>query len=145
MHREISARSRRAIALVVLGALLLLLVDATALTSAAAGKSQMMSHTSGQFAGPKANKGTVTHTKQNGKNILTLSADFVVPDTPDPHWMLVDSKGKIYLVQKLRIKNDGYNMSIEVPAYVPDVAKVIIWCAWAETNLGEASFAQPVK
>jgi len=103
------------------------------------------SHTSKPFMGPKANKGTVTHTKENGKSTLTLSSDFVVPDTPDPHWMLVDSKGTTYLVKKLRIKEDKYNMSIEVPAYVKDVAKVIIWCAWAETNLGEASFDSPVK
>ena len=102
-------------------------------------------HTSKPFAGPKANKGTVTHTKEGTKNILTLSDDFVVPDTPDPHWMLVDSKGATYLVQKLKIKNDGYNKKIEVPSYVKDVAKVIIWCAWAESNLGEASFDKPVK
>jgi hypothetical protein len=103
------------------------------------------SHISKPFMGPKANKGTVTHMTQGGKSMLVLSDDFVVPDTPDPHWMLVDSAGKTYLVQKLRIKNDGYNKSIEVPAYVKDVAKVIIWCAWAESNLGEASFDRPVK
>jgi hypothetical protein len=102
-------------------------------------------HTSKPFAGPKANKGTVTHSIKNGKSTLTLSDDFVVPDTPDPHWMLVDSTGKTYLVQKLKIKNDGFNKSIEVPSYVKDVAKVIIWCAWAEANLGEASFDKPVK
>ncbi len=102
-------------------------------------------HKSKPFAGPKANKGFVTHGKMNGKSMLVLSDDFVVPDTPDPHWMLVDSKGTTYLVQKLKIKNEGYNKSIEVPAYVKDVAKVIIWCAWAETNLGEASFDKPVK
>ena len=39
-------------------------------------------HTSSQFQGPKANKGTVTHSVRNGKNVLTLSDDFVVPDTP---------------------------------------------------------------
>ena len=102
-------------------------------------------HTSKAFSGPKANKGTVTHSKMNGKNMLTLSDDFVVPDTPDPHWMLVDSKGTTFLVQKLKVKNDGYNKSIEIPAYVKDVKKVIIWCAWAETNLGEAEFTQAVK
>ncbi len=104
-----------------------------------------MSHTSGKFAGPKANAGTVTHTTNGGKSTLTLSEDFVVPDTPDPHWMLVNSNGKTYLVQKLKIKNDGFNKSIEVPAFVKDVKKVIIWCAWAETNLGEASFDKAVK
>jgi hypothetical protein len=34
---------------------------------------------------------------------------------------------------------------IEIPAYVPNVTKVVIWCAWAEANLGEASFSSPVK
>ena len=102
-------------------------------------------HNSKPFAGPKANKGYVTHSKVNGKSMLTLSDDFVVPDTPDPHWMLVDSNGKTYLVQKLRVKGDGFNKSIEVPPFVKDVAKVIIWCAWAEANLGEAAFDSPVK
>jgi len=106
---------------------------------------KMDKHTTKTFAGPKANKGTVTHTKEGGKSMLTLSDDFVVPDTPDPHWALVDSKGTMIVVQKLKIKNDGYNKKIEVPAYVKDVAKVVIWCAWAEANLGEAAFDKPVK
>jgi hypothetical protein len=100
---------------------------------------------SGPFVGPKANTGFVTMMKQNGKIMLTLSDDFVVPDTPDPHWRVVDSKGTIYDLQKLKIKNDGYNKSITLPAYVKDVAKVVIWCAFAETNLGEASFKAPVS
>ena len=100
---------------------------------------------SGPFAGPKANTGFVTLTKQNGKITLTLSDDFVVPDTPDPHWRVIDSKGTVYDLQKLRIKNDGYNKSITLPGYVRDVAKVVIWCAFAETNLGEASFKSPIS
>src|SRR5512145_139262 len=59
---------------------------------------------SGPFAGPKANTGFVTITKQNGRIVLTLSDDFVVPDTPDPHWQVVDSKGNVYLLQRLDIK-----------------------------------------
>jgi hypothetical protein len=105
----------------------------------------MTSHTSGTFAGPKVNAGTVTHTKENGKNILTLSDDFKVPDTPDPHWRVVDSKGNVYDLQKLAIKGEMTNKSITLPAYVKDVAKVQIWCAFAETLLGEASFSMPVK
>ena len=42
-------------------------------------------HTSSQFQGSKANKGNVTHSTRDGKSVLTLSDDFVVPDTPDPH------------------------------------------------------------
>ncbi len=103
------------------------------------------SHTSKPFAGVKANKGTVTHTKQAGKNVLTLSDDFVVPDTPDPHWQVVDSKGRVYLLDRLKAKNDKYNKSITLPSYVPDVVKVQIWCAFAETLLGEAPFDAPLK
>ena len=102
-------------------------------------------HKSSKFAGPKANTGTVTHTVMDGKNVLTLSDDFKVPGTPDPHWQVVDSKGNAYLLQKLSIKGDKVNRSITLPAYVPDVSKVQIWCAFAEVNLGEATFDQPVQ
>ena len=103
------------------------------------------SHTSKPFHGPKANTGTVTHSTTGGKRVLTLSDDFVVPDTPDPHWKVIDSKGNEYLLEKLKIKGDKYNKSITLPAYVKDVAKVQIWCAFAETNLGEAEFDSPLK
>src|SRR6476619_2312590 len=105
-------------------------------------------HTSSQFQGPKANKGHVTHSTRDGKSVLTLSDDFVVPDTPDPHWQLVDSDGNVYLVDKLKKKaliGDKYQKEIVVPGYVKNVSKVVIWCAWAEANLGEASFSSPVK
>jgi len=42
------------------------------------------------------------------------------------------------------LKDDKINKSITVPAYVPDIAKVQMWCAWAEVLLGEASFDKPV-
>ena len=102
-------------------------------------------HTSTKFEGGKAKKGTVTHTVQSGKNILTLSDDFVIPDTPAPHWQVVDSHGHAYLLQRLKIKGDKFNKSITVPEYVHDIAKVQIWCAWAEANLGEASFEKPLQ
>lgn len=105
-------------------------------------------HTSSQFQGPKANKGTVTHSVRDGKSILILSDDFVVPDTPDPHWQLVDSDGNVYLVDKLKTKafvGTNYKKEIVVPSYVKNVAKVQIWCAFAEVNLGEASFSSPVS
>jgi hypothetical protein len=105
-------------------------------------------HNTGQFQGPKANKGHVTHSTRDGKSVLTLSDDFVVPDTPDPHWQLVDSDGNVYLVDKLKKKaliGDKYQKEIVVPSYVKNVAKVVIWCAWAEANLGEASFSSPVN
>jgi hypothetical protein len=105
-------------------------------------------HNTGQFQGPKANKGHVTHGARDGKSVLTLSDDFVVPDTPDPHWRVVDSDGNVYDLDKLKKKallGDKYQKEIVVPAYVKNVSKVIIWCAWAEANLGEASFSSPVQ
>lgn len=107
-------------------------------------------HTSGKFSGAKVNAGTVIHSVKDGKNVLTLSIDFVVPDTPDPHWQVVDTKGNVFLLQRLGVKNlgglakDRVNMSITLPAYVKDVAKVQIYCAWAETVLGETSFGAPL-
>src|SRR6266699_4705357 len=105
-------------------------------------------HTSSQFQGPKANKGHVTHSTRDGKSVLTLSDDFVVPDTPDPHWQVVDSEGQVYQLDKLKTKallGDKYQKEIVLPSYVKNVKKVVIWCAWAEANLGEASFSSPVK
>ena len=104
-------------------------------------------HTSSQFQGPKANKGHVTHSTRDGKSVLTLSDDFVVPDTPDPHWQVVDSDGNVYELDKLKKKaliGDKYQKEIVLPSYVKNVKKVVIWCAWAEANLGEASFNSPV-
>src|SRR6185312_9318126 len=79
------------------------------------------SHTSGPFQGPKANKGTVTHSTKDSKSILTLSDDFVVPDTPDPHWQVVDSDGNVYLLDKLKTKaflGENFKKEIVVPKYV---------------------------
>jgi hypothetical protein len=102
-------------------------------------------HRTSPFRGAKANTGYATHMTRGGKSFLTLSDDFKIPDTPAPHWQVVDSRGNTYLLQRLKIKGDKYNQTIEVPAYVQDVAKVQVWCAWAEVLLGEASFASPVK
>src|SRR5712691_11839054 len=102
-------------------------------------------HISTKFEGAKANTGTVSHTVKDGKNVLTLSDDFKVPGTPDPHWQVVDSKGNTYLLQKLTIKGDKINRRIALPAYVQDVSKVQIWCAFAEVVLGEASFDHPLQ
>jgi|SRR5207249_9238618 len=128
-----------------------LLINAFAVLALVAGNAFAdETHTSTKFQGAKANTGTVKHTVKDGKNILTLSDDFKVPETPDPHWQLVDSKGNTYLLQKLKVKGeaikaDKVNQSITVPAYVQDISKVQIWCAYAEVVLGEASFEQPVQ
>jgi hypothetical protein len=102
-------------------------------------------HTSKRFSGAKVNDGTVTHVKEAGTNVLKLSSDFKVPDTPDPHWQVVDSKGNVFLLQRLGIKGDKVNRQITLPAYVKDVAKVQIYCAWAEAVLGEAAFDSTVS
>ncbi|MFN0152235.1 MAG: hypothetical protein ACKVU1_16145 [bacterium] len=101
-------------------------------------------HTTGKFEGVKANMGTATHSKENGMHVLTLSSDFVIPDAPAPHWQVVDSKGNTYLLQRLVIKGDVFHNRIVVPSYVKDIAKVQIWCAYAEVLLGEAKFEKPV-
>lgn len=101
-------------------------------------------HKSATFQGVKANKGFVTHVREGAASVLVLSADFVVPDTPAPHWQVVDSKGNVFLLQRLKIKGDKVNTRIVLPDYVQDVVKVQIWCAFAETLLGEASFTHPV-
>ena len=103
-----------------------------------------MMQKSGPFKGPKANTGFVTSSLEGGKIVLSLSNDFKTPDTPDPHWQVVDSRGTVYDLQKIAIKDNKMNRKITLPSYVKDVAKVVIWCAWAEANLGEANFEKPV-
>jgi hypothetical protein len=103
----------------------------------------MMSR-SNSFKGPKANTGSVIHSKEENKMVLTLSDDFKAPDAPDPHWQVIDSQGNVYMLQKLSIKGDKMNRKIVLPAYIKDVSKVQMWCAFAETNLGEATFDRPV-
>ena len=93
-------------------------------TVAFAGTAVAQSHTSKPFSGAKVNGGTVTHSVKDGKNILMVSDDFKVPDTPDPHWQIIDSKGNVYLLDRLPLKGDRVSRSITVPTYIKDVAKV---------------------
>jgi hypothetical protein len=109
-----------------------------------AAAAKLESHTSGPFQGPKANTGNVTHSLENGKSILRVSADFKVPDTPAPTWRVVDSKGNIYTLDAFKIKG-GEKREVEVPAYVKDIVKVQVYCAWAQVLLGEASFSTAVR
>jgi hypothetical protein len=97
------------------------------------------------FKGAKANTGYATLNSVNGKRTLTASSDFVIPNAPAPHWQVVDSQGNVYLLQQLKIKDSKTNRSIVLPTYIPDVARVQVWCSWAEALLGEASFEMPVK
>lgn len=121
-----------------------LLVWGTLLASVGVAVAAGEMHKSKAFSGTKVNGGMVTHEMKSGKHVLTLSDDFKSPDTPDPHWQIVDSKGNVYLMQRLMIKGDKMNKSITVPPYVHDIAKVQIWCAFAEVVLGETSFDPPI-
>ena len=98
-----------------------------------------------KFMGPKANSGMATFMVEGGKRMLKVTDDFVVPDTPDPHWRVVDSKGTVYVLDRFPLKGDKVAREIELPEYVKDVAKVQVWCAWAQAVLGEAAFDHPVK
>jgi len=102
-------------------------------------------HSTVMFAGVKANTGKAMHTREGNKDVLAVSDDFKIPDTPAPHWQVVDSKGNVYLLNQLRIKDGKFNRKITLPSYIQDVAKVQIWCSFAEALLGEASFQAPIK
>jgi len=101
-------------------------------------------HTSAMFMGPKANTGTVTHTIENGKSILRVSADFKVPDTPAPTWRVVDMQGNVNTLDAFKTKG-GEKREVVVPSFVKDIAKVQVYCAFAEVLLGETSFTPAVK
>ena len=58
------------------------------------------------FTGAKVNGGTVTMVMDAGKVTLTLSSDFQVPDTPDPHWQVVDGRGQVFTLERLMIKGE---------------------------------------
>lgn len=103
-------------------------------------------HTSGSFSGVKADRGTVTHRVEGGRHVLTLSDDFKIPEAPDAHWQLVDSRGTVFQLDRLVVKPDQtLKRTLVVPSYVTDVAKVQMWCAYAEVLLGEASFQAPIS
>jgi hypothetical protein len=117
-----------------------------------AGAASAQSRTSKPFTGAKVNAGTVTDTVKNGEHVLTLSDDFQVPDTPDPHWQVVDGRGRVFVLQRLKVKGaigglagDKIVKTITVPADIKDIAKVQIYCSWAEVVLGETTFdARPM-
>jgi hypothetical protein len=103
-------------------------------------------HTTNQFQGPKANTGMAIHYSEGGKSMLKVTPDFKVPDTPAPTWRVVDTKGNIYTLDAFKVKGwGGEKREIVVPSYIRDIAKVQVYCAWAEVLLGESSFSSPVK
>ena len=124
-------------------AVLAMLVTMVGMTTAATYASKTW--TSRPFMGAKANTGTVTATVDAGKITLKVSDDFVIPDTPAPSWQIIDSKGNTYLLNQFRIKGDKTNREITLPSYIKDVAKVQVWCSFAEVVLGETTFDSVVK
>ena len=109
------------------------------------GMDMMKGITSSVFKGVEVHEGTVTLTKANGATYLEVSKDFMVPKTPAPSWQVVDAKGNVYLLNQFRIAGDKINTKIKLPSYIMSVAKVQVWCSFAEVNLGEVSFKMAVK
>jgi hypothetical protein len=126
-------------------AIRLIYVAAAAVMFAATSAYADHEHRTNGFAGVKANTGYAMHGTESGSQYLRVSDDFKIPDAPAPHWQVVDSRGNVYLLQRLDIKGGKFNRQITLPSYIQDVAKVQIWCAWAEVLLGEASFDKPVR
>jgi len=96
------------------------------------------------FNGPEVKGGSVMATRTSDGIMLSLSDDFMIPGAPAPHWQVVDAAGNAYLLQRLQVAGDRVNRTITVPAYVRQVSKVRIYCAFAEVVLGEVSFTSPV-
>jgi hypothetical protein len=102
-------------------------------------------HRTNQFKGAKANTGYAIHQTVNGRQVLSVSDDFVIPNTPAPSWQVVDSRGNVYPLNQFKIKDGKTNRQITLPTYIEDVQTVQVWCSFAEVLLGEASFGSPVK
>jgi hypothetical protein len=106
---------------------------------------QAAQHRTSPFKGAKANTGYAIHQTLNGRQVLSVSEDFVIPNTPAPSWQVVDSSGNVYLLNQFKIKDGRTNRQITLPTYIPDVQTVQVWCSFAEVLLGEASFEMAVK
>jgi len=96
-------------------------------------------HSTTKFEGVKANSGMATHGRAGSNDTLTWSDEFKIPDTPAPHWQVVDSKGNVYLLNRLKIKGgllggEKENRIITIPPYIHDVAKVQIYCSWYQPS-----------
>lgn len=104
------------------------------------GGKMMMEMSTSAFKGVEVNGGMAM---LSGRT-LKLSPDFVIPKAPAPSWQIVDKQGNVYLLKQLRLAGGKMNRQIMLPSYIKSVAKVQIWCSFAEVLLGEASFAKPV-
>ena len=83
--------------------------------------------------------GCDSRTSSSSKPTHNVTASNVIPDTPAPHWQVVDSKGNVFLLNQLKIAGDKTNKTIVLPKNITDVAKVQIWCSFVEIVLGEAT------
>lgn len=100
---------------------------------------------SSAFKGIEVNGGTV-HVHRNGsKTMLMVSQDFNIPNSPAPHWQIVDAQGNVYLLNQFKIAGDKLNREITLPGYIKSVKSVQVWCSFAEVVLGQADFAKPIK
>lgn len=127
----------------VVTALALALAVSLSTGAALADRHNSADHRTNQFKGAKANTGMAVHYVENGKPMLKVTDDFKVPDTPAPTWRAIDSRGNIYTLDAFKIKG-GEKRQIALPPYIKDLAKIQVYCAWAEVLLGEASFNAPV-
>ena len=136
-----------------LTALLVTLASGAALASAAAPvatkaapvASALLAKTSAPFKGVEVNGGTVSIGQKAGRTTLRLSGDFKIPKSPAPHWQVVDGQGNVFLLKQLTIVGGKTQREIVLPKYVKSVAKVQIWCSFAEVLLGETTFGGTVK
>ncbi len=109
------------------------------------GQMQMMDMgKTGMFKGVEVNGGSASLYSKEGRYHLKWSDDFKIPGTPSPSWQVVDAQGNTYLLNQLKIAGEKQNRDIVLPKYIKSIAKVQIWCSFAEVNLGEASFSKAV-
>jgi hypothetical protein len=97
------------------------------------------------FKGIEVNGGTVHLHREGKKTMLMVSSDFKIPNSPAPHWQIVDAQGNVYLLNQFKIAGDKLNREITLPSYIKSVKSVQVWCSFAEVVLGQADFAKPIK
>ena len=78
-------------------------------------------HMTSMFSGKEVHVGTVMHTQDGKNHMLTWSDEFKIPNSPAPHWQVVDSKGNVFLLNRLKIKDDKLNRTIVLPSYGANV------------------------
>ena len=102
--------------------------------------SSAMARTTNVFKGAEVNGGTAILTGRT----LRLSPDLTVPKAPAPTWQVVDKDGNAFLLKQINIVGGKTNRTVEIPRYIKSVAKVQIYCTFAEVLLGEASFDKAI-